>query len=367
MPPADLRNLLSQKRLPLLDGIRAVSVLIVIGAHFGYAVPSDLGVSAFFVLSGFLITWLLLRERDTTGDVSLQHFYLRRTLRIFPAYYAFLALAFAWDVLRADAWPPRLLLAGATYTVNYFNAATGHPSTSIAHAWSLSVEEQFYLLWPLAFLLLARRSTRALAWGLAVAIVASAAWRSVAFLGLDLGASYAYNAFECRVDNVAIGCLLAVLARFERARAAIAVIAARPWAPLVTLALLALSRFATSAAYHYSAGFTVDAVLIAVTMVQLLHFPTHGLWRWLESAPARWMGTISYPMYLYHAHALGVAHRVPGPGFVQFLAGVAASCLLAYASWRLLEQPMLQLRPRLERLLAKRARLAPTGEAPASA
>jgi peptidoglycan/LPS O-acetylase OafA/YrhL len=355
MQPTDFRNLLSLQRLPLLDGIRAISVLVVIAAHFGYAVPSDLGVTAFFVLSGFLITWLLLREHDNTGDISLQGFYLRRTLRIFPAYYAFLALAFAWDMLRGEAWPPRLLLAGVTYTVNYFNAFNGHPDTSIAHAWSLGVEEQFYLLWPLGFILLMRRSQRVAAWGLAGAIVLSCAWRAYAWAVLDLGASYAYNAFECRVDGIALGCLLAIGARLDGFRRAIATLSSRAWAPLPTFALLAASRLATSGSYHYTVGFTIDAALIALAMTQMLHFPAHRLWSWLDSAPARWMGAISYPMYLYHSHALSVAHRAPGPGLFQFVVGVAVTAALATVSYRLLELPILRMRPRIERLLPSRA------------
>jgi len=117
--------------------------------HFGVnQVPGDLGVSAFFVLSGFLITWLLLKEDSRMGEVSLTRFYTRRVLRIFPAYYTFLGLSFVIDHLRHDTWSPALRNSAILYVVNYFNALHGHPNTSIAHAWSLAVEEQFYLFWP---------------------------------------------------------------------------------------------------------------------------------------------------------------------------------------------------------------------------
>ena len=117
--------------------------------HFGIdAVPGDLGVSAFFVLSGFLITWLLLKEYRDTGTISLRRFYTRRMLRIFPAYYVFVAASFAIDTVRGDHWRPGLGLSALLYVVNYYNAFQGHPATSIAHAWSLGIEEQFYLLWP---------------------------------------------------------------------------------------------------------------------------------------------------------------------------------------------------------------------------
>src|SRR5438093_1124683 len=143
--------------LPALDGLRAVAVFTVIVYHFGInAVPGDLGVSAFFVLSGFLITWLLLREHAANGTVSLRRFYTRRVLRIFPAYYAFLAVSFAIDSVRGQPWGSSLGLSSLFYLVNYYNALNGHPVTSIAHAWSLGIEEQFYLLWPMLLLLLLR-------------------------------------------------------------------------------------------------------------------------------------------------------------------------------------------------------------------
>src|SRR5437867_7415366 len=120
---------LGGSRLPALDGLRAVAVFVVMAYHFGIAaVPGDLGVSAFFVLSGFLITWLLLKEHRATGGMSLRQFYTRRVLRIFPAYYAFIALTYAGDHVRGQAWPPGLAPSALVYLVNYFNALNGHPT-----------------------------------------------------------------------------------------------------------------------------------------------------------------------------------------------------------------------------------------------
>ena len=147
-PAAGLRATLAGRHLPGLDGLRALSVFTVIAYHAGAPVPGDLGVSAFFVLSGFLITWLLMKELEETGRISLRDFYARRTLRIFPAYYVFIIGSLVLDTARGFPWPGEMTLSAFTYTVNYYNAIRGHPSTGIAHAWSLAVEEQFYLLWP---------------------------------------------------------------------------------------------------------------------------------------------------------------------------------------------------------------------------
>jgi peptidoglycan/LPS O-acetylase OafA/YrhL len=121
-PASQWRALLHQRHLPALDGMRAIAVLIVILGHEGVhgVPPADLGVSIFFVLSGFLITWLLLLEEESTGDVSLRRFYVRRALRIFPAYFAYLAFSFTLDSVLGDMRWKHLLLPALTYTVNYY-------------------------------------------------------------------------------------------------------------------------------------------------------------------------------------------------------------------------------------------------------
>src|SRR5574337_202485 len=158
-------------RMPSLDGFRAVSILMVLCGHLGgtrgFPVTAiaitrwigdlgALGVQVFFVISGFLITSLLMGEREQTGTISLKNFYLRRVLRIFPASYSFILALLIATMLGWVSLTGRDFAFAATYTVNYYP----HHPWQIGHLWSLSVEEQFYLLWPLA--LLALRERRAL-------------------------------------------------------------------------------------------------------------------------------------------------------------------------------------------------------------
>ena len=344
------KEIIRRRHLPALDGLRAVAVFTVIVGHANYpvaGVPSDLGVSAFFVLSGFLITRLLIDERDIRGEVSLSRFYLRRTMRIFPAYYAFLLLSFLLDARHGQHWTPALLGSSVTYTVNYFNALHHHPSTSVAHAWSLAVEEQFYLLWPLLFIVLARRGRRALIAGVSLLALAAAAWRSWLALVGHADVSYLYNAFDTRFDNLAIGCILALSVDHSLVSAVAERVGRRAWFPLVTLAFLLSSRLALPQSYHYSAGFTVDAILLAVLITQLLQLCGTPLWSWLERPVTRYLGTISYPIYLYHAWGASVGRHlpVPGPGG-KFLAGVLATIALASGSYYVVERPFLMLKRR---------------------
>ena len=155
------------RNIPSLDGLRAVSVGMVIAAHLSevvaqkipfiplwlYAAWGSLGVQTFFVISGFLITLILLKELNATGTISLGRFYFRRALRIFPAFYVYLAAGLALTLAGVFAGKPSAFLIAGTYTTNYL----GLDSPLLEHTWSLSLEEQFYLLWPAALLLLGTR------------------------------------------------------------------------------------------------------------------------------------------------------------------------------------------------------------------
>jgi peptidoglycan/LPS O-acetylase OafA/YrhL len=345
----DFREVIAGAHLPALDGLRAVAVFTVVASHSNLPlrVPGDLGVSAFFVLSGFLITRLLVRERERTGGISIRRFYLRRTMRIFPAYYAFLLLSYALDARAGQLWSNTLLANALTYTVNYFNAFNHHPSTSVAHAWSLAVEEQFYLLWPLAFVILAQRGRRALVTGVSLAALAAVAWRSWLYLGAHVDPSYVYNAFDTRLDNLAVGCLLALAVDYDTVVAAAGRVGKRSWFPVVTLALLLTSRVATPESYHYSIGFTVDALLVATLIVQLLQLYRTRLWSWLEWRSIRYLGAISYPIYLYHQWGASVGRRIVGDAHAfEFTAGVIATIALASGSYYVIERPFLRLKVR---------------------
>lgn len=342
--------------IPSLDGFRAVAALSVVLAH-GYGLTLFDGVTAFFVLSGFLITTLLLREQQQTGAVSLSAFYARRTLRIFPAYYACVVASFVIDRVAGNPWPDGLAAASVTYVVNYFNAFHGHPPTSVAHLWSLGVEEQFYLLWPAVFLLLSRSGPQTLRRGLIGLIVAGVAWRLVLRASGLVGQAYFYNAFDARFDNLAVGCLLATLAASPRMTRVASWLGAYSWTPLVTLGLMTLIDRAMPSMARHLVGFTLYAVLVAVLIVQLLELRGSRLWAWLDFAPVRFLGTISYPIYLYHGWGLGLGEWLTGwPHGARFLAGVVFAIVGATGSYFVVERPFLALKKRFA--VGKRARRA---------
>jgi peptidoglycan/LPS O-acetylase OafA/YrhL len=346
---------LALSRLPGLDGIRAIAAAMVVINHHDFTfVSGTVGVTLFFVLSGFLITWLLLAEDDRHGSVSLRNFYARRSLRIFPAFYAYCALVFVLAVLTHKQLPAGQAIASLFYVNNYYEAIHGEIASPLSHSWSLGIEEQFYLLWPMAFLVLRRdraRMARALAATIAVVWVYRAALSAA-------GAPwyYIHYAFDTRADHLLIGCLLAVVLKERMCGRAIGFLTDRPGLSVVTALLLVLSmpasrRFGTG--YEQTIGFAVQPVIIAVLIVQIIAFRESALWRWTN---ARWMvylGTISYSTYLYQQIVPGPVMRSLGwlPAGAQLLVSFTIIIALASASYYVIERPFLRLK---ERFAAKR-------------
>lgn len=330
------------RHIPALDGLRAFAVAAVIAYHAGGPVPGDLGVAFFFVLSGFLITHLLLEEHRTSGTVSLRQFYVRRTLRIFPAYQAFVAASWAADTVLGHPWPAALTAAAFGYWVNYFNAWTHTHTGTVAHAWSLAVEEQFYLLWPLLFVTLVRRGRSALATAVAALIVGVLVWRSWLYLhAAPHGAVVVYNRFDTRFDSLAIGCLLAVCwPRLSTTRWSLL-------SPAVTLIGVLVVRMALPAGFHFTVGFTVEAALMALLLWQMVGLAQSKQLVWIEAPTLRWLGALSYPLYLWHAWGLNIGHKFLWlPTWAQIGLGVAASIGLASLSYYVVERPFLRLKGR---------------------
>lgn len=344
--------LLEAKKLPGLDGFRMIAVLTVVLAHSGIGTlffSARHGVAGFFVLSGFLITWLLLKEHDSTGRVSFKNFYMRRSLRIFPAYYAFLVASISWDLFRGNDDIKDAIVPGLFYFMNYHNAFEGHSSSSIAHVWSLAIEEQFYLLWPMLFILLMRLGRRHVIIFLIVASLIVLAWRSYSFSYLNYGSSYAYNAFDTRFDNLAIGCLLAFLVERRRYLKLFNSLSSKFWMPFIPLGLLFLSKEYGANDYHYGPAFTIDAILLAVLLLQMVRLSMGHFWGWLNHPISVYLGVISYPIYLWHVWGLQAGNKLDFlPEWLQLTFGVAISCLLASASYHLIEQRFLRFKRHYE-------------------
>ena len=360
-------------RWPALDGLRAIAILAVIGLHVGILPGGYLGVDVFFVLSGFLITSLLISEWDERGgSISFRRFYARRVLRILPALGCVLAvaalvaaiiLAVRWkrDTGYADATlsgvPWALLFAG---NVDQVLHPGGLPLGALGPTWSLAVEEQFYLLWPALFVLLMRRrlSRSGLALAFGCLAVAEMIYRLVA---ASHGWSHdrLYFGTDTHSDGLLLGCALAfwLSARQPGKPAPSRLAAGLTWGAATVIAVVFLAG-----AKAWEAGAVSAAVLgTAVVLAALVSGRAPAaLDRALRARWAVWIGRRSYGLYLWHGLILAFTEALISPYTGIFPAGgwrrvvwsvalvgaVAVSFIVTDLSYRRVELPALRLKRR---------------------
>ena len=346
------RNL-GQSHIPGLDGMRAIAVFLVIFYHFGFAwVPGGNGVTMFFVISGLLITWLLLLENEKRGKISLAAFYRRRVFRIFPAFYCYWVLLIGLLLIahKFIVWPQAI--SSLFYLTNYYNALHGDPNTDLSHTWSLAIEEQFYLLWPMIFIAL-RHDLRKMSIFLACLIAAVSLYRWLLFFVFHVNQGYFYAAFDTRMDSLMVGCLLAVLLRRRVLLPLWSAICSSGLFPLATVLLFAVSTYFASTVPRYRdvVGFTIDPLLIGIFIVQMIYFSSDSIGQWLEWRWVRFLGKISYSLYLYQQLTLSVVDKrianLPLP--LQVLIAVGVTIAVASLSYYLIEQPFLKLKTKRAR------------------
>jgi len=352
--PENLESGLRSSHLPALDGLRAVAVFLVVFYHFGIrAAPGGLGVIIFFVLSGFLITWLLLAEDERFGTVSVRKFCARRFLRICPVFYFYWLLLTVLLLLLHKKIVWEQAIASALFASNYYQAILGDPNTGFSHTWALSVVAQFYLLWPAIFLALRKDRIR-LAKALAGIILAVWAYRGLLHSVLGVAQGYVFEAFDTRADHLAIGCLLAVMLRSGLLSGFWRTVCSGPAMGLVTAFLLASSTLAENlggVAYRDTVGFVVNPVLSAIMIAQLIAFRRSTPWSWIDWKWMRYLGRISYSIYLYQQIVIEPSTRalLAYPRAVQLAGCVASVIAAASISHFLVENPSLRIKNRLQR------------------
>lgn len=335
-----------------LDGLRAIAVLGVIwqhvaGLHGGALGRAGLGVSLFFAISGFLITTLLLREHRRDGSLHLRRFYIRRTLRIFPLYFAVLGLYVVLVALTRHGTAEGTqffdnLAAYATYTSNWFVQGSVAEDAIFYHAWSLATEEQFYLVWPallLAVLALVHMPGRGLA--LACAVLGAGVLADQVATHVIEGSSFGLTVVRSIATPICLGAILAAIlhhpAGYDTAGR---ILGSQRAAPLLALALIvSLQTLPT---------FCVElcmALLVAAVCVR----EDHPLAAGLAAGPLRLVGVVSYGVYLMHMLAANAVRPLLGHdvGIDVFAAAAIVAVAMAYVSYRFFETPILRLKTRL--------------------
>jgi peptidoglycan/LPS O-acetylase OafA/YrhL len=344
--------------IPSLDGLRAVSFCIVFFAHTGLGVwlpvPGGFGVTVFFFLSGYLITTLLRLERQTTGAVSIKHFYLRRVLRILPPFY--LVLAFAVALTLAGLLPGELhwpaLTAQSFHIANYwfiFKGSAGAPAGTVPY-WSLAVEEHFYLIFPLMFVLMSRRLSFAaqarVLWGLCAVELA---WRCVLVFAMHAPTDWTYMGSDTRFDSIIFGCAVALGLNpvFDTPPGS-----DRFWkyvAVPLGIGVLLMTFLVRAPGFRETIRYTLQGIALTPLFVAAIRFPSWLPFRVLNTRPLAFLGALSYTLYLTHQVVImALLERYPTMG--RYALGGTAFLLafvIAYAVHVLVEKPCARLRRRL--------------------
>jgi peptidoglycan/LPS O-acetylase OafA/YrhL len=334
-----LREMLN--RIQGLDGIRALSILLVLFAHVAdgvspWAPYGAFGVEIFFVLSGYLITWLLCVEEDKRGVISLPSFYARRALRILPPAFLFIACASILGLFGlAD-----IAHNEPDYCVLFMRNLMLGGGQHMGHFWSLAIEEQFYLLWPLGFLLLRSNKSR-LVFSLAL-FIAAPFWRHLMFRLAGGAMNVNSWRFDLRYDALLAGCCLALLRHSPKIRS---------WASnrafTSTLApLCGLVAIGAGWAGFLPGPFASSISFLGVAIIINFAVETeHGiLGGFLNWAPMIWIGQLSYSLYLWQ-QIFCWRSRLPWVG--SFPQNILAAFAAASVSFYLLEKPLADLRKRI--------------------
>ena len=335
------------KRIPSLDGIRAFAIATVILCHiqqrfaFGRIGPPPAdGVELFFVLSGFLITSLLLKEQETYGSIGLFRFYGRRASRVLPPMMVYLGVVTTVCLATGNVIPWRSILGSALLMSGLYP----HDGSVLTdQLWSLAVEEQFYLIWPILMIWAMRRGGNRLAALTCMALIAvSPLFRvGITMLHWHVFAHRQGFILPGRMDSLFAGCLAALCINMPRFEAAYLRLKRFWWVALLFFCVVSpVLRFALGNAYTFTLGYTVESLCAAFFLVWAVRGAHTVVGRILNSKPVVFLGVTSYSLYLYHVLVVQEWQARWGGPFVV----LAAALLAGFAAFYLVEVPVMRMR-----------------------
>jgi len=323
--------------IPALDGLRAIAVMLVLFTHANFFLGSNgfLGVDMFFVISGFLITTLLLEENKKRNKISLKAFYIRRTLRLFPALYILCFIVFIYAIFFRHGHDKISIFQEVYSSLLYVNNISwywdwGKEGLLLGHTWSLAIEEQFYLIWPW-FILLALRFNflRSLTFCLIVFIIS---FKLLCFTGnvSTIMKSMIY-------ESIYIGCLTALIRWLIDFKFKVP-----EFISLILIGIILLVGLLPLHFYkeiHGLYGQSVVAILTAIAILNLINHPEGFTTKLLSTPPMVWVGKISYGLYLWHVPIFKIfKYHSTFPPTISFVLKFALTFLFATLSWMIIEK-----------------------------
>jgi peptidoglycan/LPS O-acetylase OafA/YrhL len=346
---------MSERRITALDGIRGVAILLVLAGHITQNLSgieprvrlwlmafanSSAGVRLFFVLSGYLITTLLAQEYQRSGTVSLRQFYWHRALRIFPAFYVYFITLAVIEWFRGGKFQFPAFLAAGTFTWNYAaHALSADQSTywNLGHLWTLALEQQFYLFWPLV--LLALRPPRTLIFS-GILLLWCPLARIATYILFPEQRGYVGMMFHTGIDSIMAGCAAALVVRSAGSRDWIARRARLLfWGAAVWLLVCSPILATIVRGSPIAIGFSIDAIAAACVIAVLHHSHAAPLRSWFEYGFLPSLGIISYSLYLWQQLFLG-PDNLTQP--INAVFGIVAATAIAFFSYTFVEKPALR-------------------------
>jgi len=337
--------------IPGLNGIRGISVLIVILAHMGLSniIPGGFGVTVFFFISGFLITRLLIAENETRGRIRLKQFYMRRFIRLYPALlFMVFGTTLAYTLIGWGEPKPLELISAIFYGTNLYQVAIrlggNLPFMPWTHLWSLAVEEHFYLIFP-AFLVLLGGNWARIFRGLIAILALALFWRVFIYLKTALPPEdYIYMMTDTRIDSLVWGCALSIMLHIHGATKRLSWLIG--YLPVIASIMAILASFVLrDESFRFTVRFTLQGAALFILFLNL--FFSHKF-RWaisvLEWKPLAWLGTISYALYLWHVPIIDMCIRFLGERTHAYLLALPISIYMAAFSYYIIEKRFMGLR-----------------------
>jgi peptidoglycan/LPS O-acetylase OafA/YrhL len=351
-------NAHSKFYIPSLDGIRTVAFVVVFLSHtgLGKVFPGSFGVTIFFFLSGYLITTLLRQEYDRYGTINFKLFYLRRILRIWPPFYLVLGLGSGLTVL--NLLDGKILLPGFLsqflHYANYYQIFVGGGVTlGSAVYWSLAVEEHFYLLFPLFYLALRKlrvssRRQMLIFWGLCLVVLL---WRCVLVYGFHVPELRVFCGTDTRVDSILFGCALAVSGNPILDTQDYSNKLWKYFLLPVGIIVILFTCISRSPEFRATIRYTIQGFALYPVFITAICFPNWGLFAALNLKWMRFLGILSYSLYLVHYTVICAVWKYLPNLHKVLQAGIALliSLGLAYLIYKFIEFPLGQLRKKFSR------------------
>jgi peptidoglycan/LPS O-acetylase OafA/YrhL len=355
---------------PALDGVRGISILAVMWVHgglFWFGRGGFLGVDIFFVLSGFLITTLLIQEWEQSESISFGSFYIRRGLRLLPPLFVLIMASLVVAAIYPE--PDGFVAKSKSILVALFYLANWLPVYhALFHTWSLGIEEQFYIVWPfLLFLLLRPKLNRRAVVLIMVAGVAVIAYHRALLWQHGGDPVRVYTGLDTRADSLLIGGIIGALISWN-------MIPRKRWLLSALRVIAVLSIFGMAffiitipsiSPFLYYGGYTLIAVMVASVITNLFYAPLNVITSVLELPALRWFGRLSYGLYLWHFPVYR-AYDFLFPTFpvksytlsifIPFIFKFTLAVLVATVSFYVIEQPALRLKKRFRAISSKNER-----------